>query len=140
MTEIREKFPYLCSLIWTNHCSKTSTLRDRCEGSHCWNECRPYYGYNCDICVDTCLEDIKSTCAIEPDNYECIYITYKLGMVISCTMFFISAAIGIFVLVLFTKLPRDPCCYPNYGTPLQRNQLQFRVTPVKVKNSVYRYR
>lgn len=112
-------------------------IQDRCEYELCWDECRVYYDVeqnNCNVCIDKCVKLIKHECAIDNDNYECLYMTTKPSMIASCSLFFINFLVGIVVLVLFAKLPRDPCCYPSYIPHVQRSQLQFRVNSGKVEN------
>ena len=84
-----------CRMIsYESVCVDSSTLDNFCRNIYCNWECE--VDYNCDRCLQTC-------------ETEC---TFKNAMIASSAMFFVNLILGIATVVVFSKLPRDPCCGP----------------------------
>jgi len=103
--------------------SNRRNVRDQCNRDECYIECRYSWDQECLSCVDQCESDRDQICSsADKDFYTCLYKTEKPALIAGAVMFSINFLIGIVVLIMFAKLPRDPCCYPNYTlqkTPLQ---------------------
>ena len=71
----------------------------------------------CDMCLDECESIVDQGCS-EGIKYYCLYKTERPAMIASCVMFFINGLLGVAIVILLAKMPRDPCCYPNYAVQL----------------------
>ena len=70
-----------------------------------------------------CESNANEVCPIEPDNHAvCRYQRQKTALIVCSVMFFLNMLIGMAVLVMYSRLPRDPCYPSNYA--VQQNPLQ----------------
>ena len=82
--------------------SNSTYIEQYCRQDYCYYDCKydDYY-YPCDDCVENCAK-------------RC---TYKSAMIASSVLFFLNFMVGIATVLVFARLPKDPCCYccfPNY--------------------------
>ena len=82
--------------------TNSSSIQQYCREDACWWDCN-YPTYDCDACVGDCVQFYNNTIQFCTDNNS---------MIASSTIFFISLLLGIATVVVFSKLPRDPCCGP----------------------------
>ena len=90
---------------------------------------------------DTCNADLCNSCL-----YSCYHefctpnerCSYKGGHIAGSVLFFVNMMIGIFVLIVYSKLPRDPCCYPGLlpypSYQIQHQQMQLSQQVVQLPN------
>ena len=108
--------------------TNSTSIEHYCRENGCWWTCNYESSYSCDVCVRDCVYTI---------NYSKQGCNYKDVMTASSALFFLSLWLGIALVVVFSRLPRDPCgsCCRSCCCPSKSSEEVYSMQAAQVQPS-----
>ena len=108
--------------------TNSTSIEHHCRENGCWWDCNYESSYYCDVCVRDCVNIV---------NYYIPFCFDKILWVTTSAIFFISLLLGIATVVVFSRLPSDPCgpCCRSCCCPSKSSQQVYSMQAAQVQPS-----